>query len=128
MTSADQPRGKLALLTTGMPADTNVNGDIFGGWLVSHMDIAGGMESRRRAKSRTVTVAINEMTFIKPVNVGDAVSCYIDLIKVGRTSMTFHIEVWTTSPIKDSSLQKVAQGQFTFVAIDDAGNPRLVDR
>lgn len=132
MNEQEKPRGVLALQTVAMPADTNANGDIFGGWLVSHMDMATGIEARRRAKSRAVTVAIDKLIFLKPVNVGDTISCYAELIKVGRTSMVFHIEVWTISlqTEKTGKIEpvKAAQGEFTFVAIDDSGNPRPVDR
>jgi acyl-CoA thioesterase YciA len=122
-----EPQGDLALRTTAMPADTNANGDIFGGWLVSHMDMAAGIEARHYAKSRVVTVAIDSLVFIKPVNIGDTVSCYADLIKVGRTSMQFKIEVWTI-PIQTETFSKVAEGLFTFVAIDDKRIPQAVVR
>jgi acyl-CoA thioesterase YciA len=122
-----QLTGKLALQTVAMPADTNANGDIFGGWLVSLMDKAAGIEGRRRAKSRVVTVAIDRLVFIKPVNVGDTVTCYADLLKVGRTSMEFKMTVWTTG-YQEENAKKVAEGYFTFVAIDDNGKPHLVDR
>lgn len=127
MENIDKPRGKLAIQTVAMPGDTNANGDIFGGWLVSHMDMAAGVEARLRAKSRAVTVAIDSLRFIKPVNVGDTVCCYADLIQVGRTSMKFHIEVWTISLYRDNPL-KVAEGVFSFVAIDDQAKPHPVDR
>lgn len=122
-----EPRGQLAIRVVAMPANTNSNGDIFGGWLVSHMDLAGGCESRRRARCRTVTVAIDSLSFIKPVNVGDIVCCYIDLIKVGRTSMQFRIESWAISLLHDR-LTKVGEGVFTYVAIDDDRKPQPVDR
>lgn len=122
-----KPRGILAIQTVAMPGDTNANGDIFGGWLVSHMDMAAGIEARLRAKSRAVTVAIDSLRFIKPVNVGDTVCCYVDLLQVGRTSMKFHIEVWTISLDREKPL-KVSEGVFSFVAIDDKGKPHPVDR
>ena len=122
-----QPSGKLALQTVAMPTDTNANGDIFGGWLVSLMDKAAGIEGRRRAKSRVVTVAIDRLVFIKPVNVGDTITCYAELLKVGRTSMEFKMTVWTTG-YEEEITKKVAEGYFTFVAIDDNGKPHLVDR
>lgn len=121
------PQGKLALQTVAMPADTNANGDIFGGWLVSLMDMAAGMEGRRRARSRVVTVAIQSLTFIKPVRVGDTVSCYTDIVKVGNTSIQFKMEVWTLSYLTEAPM-KVAEGMFTFVAIDEQGKPHPVDR
>jgi len=132
MTDQTKPHGVLALQTVAMPADTNANGDIFGGWVVSHMDMACGIEARRRAHSRAVTVAIDQLVFIKPVRVGDTLSCYVDSTHVGRTSMKFSIEVWTVSlecEMQDNIIPvKAAQGVFTFVAIDENGKPRPVDR
>lgn len=110
-----------------MPANTNANGDIFGGWLVSHMDMGGAIEAQRRAHSRVVTVAIESMNFIHPVYVGDVVYCYADLIKVGNTSMQFKLECWTRSG-SDETQKKVADGIYVYVAIDDEGKPRPVDR
>lgn len=127
MTEELKPRGKLALQTVAMPADTNANGDIFGGWLVSRMDLGAGIEARHRAHCRVVTAAIHELTFIKPVYVGDTVCCYADIIKVGKTSMQIHIEVWTSS-LMEENYKKVAQGLFTFVAIDHEGKKQAVDR
>jgi acyl-CoA thioesterase YciA len=121
------PQGTLVIQIVAMPADTNANGDIFGGWLVSHMDMGAALAARYRALSRVVTVAIDGLVFHKPVYVGDTVSCYANLNKVGHTSMQFGVEVWTLS-LPDASPKKVATGIFTFVAIDDAGKPRLVDR
>lgn len=128
MSELSKPRGKLALQTVAMPADTNMNGDIFGGWVVSHMDMACGIAARRRAKSRAVTRAIDKLEFIRPVYVGETVCCYADLIKTGRTSMQFRIEVWTIALDNDETPQKAAEGLFTFVAIDSNGQPCPVDR
>ncbi len=129
MTEQTNPRGKLTLQTVAMPADTNMNGDIFGGWVVSHMDMACGIAARRHAKSRAVTRAIDKLEFIRPVYVGDTVCCYAELMKTGRTSMQFHIEVWTIGLDNNSEDQrmKVAEGLFTFVAIDATGKPRQLD-
>ena len=127
MPNTAEPCGKLAIRIIAMPADTNASGDIFGGWLVSNMDLAGMCESTRRSCCRTVTVAINSMTFIKPVSVGDIVCCYAELIKVGRTSMQFKIECWTSSLVSEERL-KVAEGEFVYVAIDEDGKPQPVDR
>lgn len=127
MEAQSKPRGKLALQTVAMPADTNANGDIFGGWLVSRMDMGAAIEARFRARSRVVTVAIDTLTFLKPVYVGDTVCCYADLISVGHTSMQFNVEVWTAS-IASDDLKKVAQGIFKFVAIDENRKPHPVDR
>jgi acyl-CoA thioesterase YciA len=121
------PRGTLALQTVAMPADTNANGDIFGGWVVSHMDMAAGIAGRNYARSRCVTVAIDQLVFHTPVYVGDTVCCYAELLKVGRTSMRFHIEVWTESLQKDG-LTKAAEGIFTFVAINEDRKPQPVVR
>lgn len=123
----DKAKGTLVSRIVAMPADTNANGDIFGGWLVSNMDMGSAIEARRRAQSRVVTVAIDSLVFIKPVAVGDTVSCYADIIKVGRTSIKLKVEV-LTQKISEEDSQKVAEGVFTFVAIDDHGKPQPVDR
>ena len=127
MTRHKEPRGQLVTRVVAMPADTNANGDIFGGWLVSNMDLAGGIEGRRRAKCRVVTVAIDSMRFLKPMRVGDTVGCYVELLKVGRTSMQFKIEAWALSFYAENH-EQVAEGLFTFVAIDENGKPQSVDR
>lgn len=119
------PRGELTIQTLAMPADTNANGDIFGGWLVSQMDLAAGVMAKKIAFGRAVTVAINSMTFLKPVHVGDVVSCHVDLVKTGKTSMTFAVEVWV---MHSGTLKKykVTEGVFVFVAVDEEGKPRPV--
>jgi len=122
-----QPKGILTTQILAMPADTNSNGDIFGGWLVSHMDMGGGIEASRLAQCRIVTVAIDQMVFIKPVKIGDVVSCYANLLSVGTTSMRFKLEVWTLS-MRDKKLKHVATGIFTYVAIDEKGKPQPVYR
>lgn len=122
----NKPKGTLALQTVAMPKDTNANGDIFGGWLVSLMDMAAAIEGRHRARSRVVTAAIHSLKFIKPVYVGDTVSCYAELLKVGRTSMQYKVTVWTISFLMEKA--EVAEGLFTFVAIDEARMPHPVDR
>lgn len=127
MTEHNKPAGQLVIQLVAMPADTNANGDIFGGWLVSHMDMGAGIAGRRRSLSRVVTVAIDSLVFIKPVSVGDTVCCYADLLKVGRTSMQFKMQAWTISLSVGDPI-KVAEGIFTFVAIDDNGRPQPVDR
>ncbi len=119
--------GELVIQVVAMPADTNANGDIFGGWLVSHMDMGAGVASRRRANCRVVTIAIESLNFIKPVSVGDTVCFYANLLKVGRTSMRFKMEAWTLS-LQDTLPKKVAEGIFIFVAIDEEGRPCPVDR
>lgn len=127
MTDQFEPNGQLVIQIVAMPADTNAHGDIFGGWLVSHMDMGAGIAARHRAKSRCVTVAIDTLVFIKRVNVGDMVSCYANILSVGRTSMKIKIEVWTT-PMLEDKYKKVAEGIFTFVAIDHNNKPQPVDR
>lgn len=119
------PRGQLSLCTLAMPADTNANGDIFGGWLLSQMDIAGGIHASKAAKSRSVTVAIDAMTFRKPVYVGDVVSVYTDTIRTGRTSITVSVEAWVQRRQESASVL-VTDGRFTYVAIDDQGQPHLI--
>lgn len=127
MDTKQLPSGELTVQILAMPKDTNANGDIFGGWLVSNMDMGGGIEARRHSGSRVVTVAIDAMRFIKPVNIGDLVSCYAELLKVGRTSMHYKMEVWTLS-INQDEQKKVAEGTFVYVAIDDLGNKQAVYR
>ncbi len=127
MAESTEPRGVLAVRTIAMPADTNSYGDIFGGWLVCLMDMGAQIEGQRRANSRVVTAAINELVFLQRVYVGDTICCYADLVKVGRTSMQFHMEVWTLR-LKHEGRTKVAEGSFVFVAIDDEGKPQAVDR
>ncbi len=127
MSDEKTPKGQLVIQILAMPADTNANGDIFGGWLVSHMDMGAAIAARRRAKSRVVTVAIDEMAFLKPVYVGDTVCCYADIVKVGHTSLKIKIEVWSMG-LQTTDQKQVAQGYFTFVAIDEERKPHLVDR
>ena len=128
MTEPDQkrePRGELQIRTLAMPADANPNGDIFGGWLLSQMDVAGGIHASRRAGGRVATVAIDAMTFHLPVFIGDVVCCYADTEKVGRTSMAIHIEAWV---IRRGAAERVlvTQGRFTYVAIGEDRRPRIV--
>ncbi len=118
-----QPRGEITIQTLAMPADTNANGDIFGGWIVSQMDLAAGVLAKRLAAGRVVTVAIHSMSFLKPVQVGDLVSCYVALAKRGSTSMTIAVEVWAQRA-SGNDIYRVTEGVFVFVAIDEAGHPR----
>jgi acyl-CoA thioesterase YciA len=120
-----EPCGDLCTRTVAMPADTNQNGDIFGGWLLSQMDIGGGVFASKTAKLRTVTVAIDAMNFRKPVFVGDLVSVHASLVKVGKTSITVHIEAWVMRRKEMHSIL-VTDGNFTYVAIDDAGHPQVI--
>jgi len=120
-----EPRGELAIRTLAMPADTNANGDIFGGWLLSQMDIAGGITAFQRAKGRVVTVAIEAMTFHTPVFVGDVVCCYAEVTRIGRTSLTIRIEAWAITGA-EGNRRLVTEGTFTYVAIDAEKRPRPV--
>jgi acyl-CoA thioesterase YciA len=122
-----EPRGDLCTRTIAMPADTNANGDIFGGWLLSQMDIAGGVAASKMAKSRTVTVSIEAMNFRKPVYVGDLVSVHANLVRVGRTSMTIHLEAWVVRR-RETKPILVTDGNFTYVAIDEQGHPQPIQR
>jgi acyl-CoA thioesterase YciA len=119
------PLGELCIRTLAMPADTNQNGDIFGGWLLSQMDLAGGVFASKIAKSRTVTVAIEAMNFRKPVFVGDLVSVHGNLVRVGKTSITIHLEAWVLRRKEMQSIL-VTDGNFTYVSIDDQGHPQIV--
>ena len=121
------PCGDLCTRTLAMPADTNANGDIVGGWLLSQMDIAGGVAASKVAKSRTVTVSIDAMNFRKPVYVGDLVSVHANLVRVGRTSMTIHLEAWVVRR-KETKPILVTDGNFTYVAIDEEGRPQAIQR
>jgi acyl-CoA thioesterase YciA len=123
--ATSEPSGDLCIRTLAMPADTNANGDIFGGWLLSQMDVGGGVFASKVAQSRTVTVAIEAMNFRKAVYVGDLVSVYANLVRVGRTSMTVHLEAWA---LRRRELQPilVTDGNFTYVSIDDDGRPREI--
>jgi len=115
-----------AIRVVAMPADANAYGDIFGGWLLSLMDNGAGLTAARRSKGRAVTVAIDAMVFHAPVKVGDEVSVYAEVEKVGRTSITIAVEAWRRQRSEDTAT-KVTEAKFTFVAIDDDGNPRAVD-
>jgi acyl-CoA thioesterase YciA len=123
--SQDQPHGELTVRLIAMPADTNANGDIFGGWVLSQMDQAGGIAGVERAQGRVVTIAIDAMTFLRPVKVGDVLSVYTSVDHVGRTSMKIHIEAWARR-FRTHIREKVTDAYFTFVAIDEAGRPRPV--
>jgi acyl-CoA thioesterase YciA len=120
-----EPCGDLCIRTLAMPADTNANGDIFGGWLLSQMDIGGGVFASKIAKSRTVTVAIEAMNFRKPVYVGDLVSVHANLVRIGRTSVTVHLEAWVLRRKEMRSIL-VTDGNLTYVAIDEQGHPQAV--
>ncbi|MGU9957000.1 MAG: acyl-CoA thioesterase [Arenicellales bacterium WSBS_2016_MAG_OTU3] len=115
-----------SLRTLAMPANANANGDIFGGWLMSQMDIAGGTYAYYIARGRVATVAVDAMTFHKPVCIGDEVSCYCDTVKIGNTSITVHVDTWVRRRENDERV-RVTEGNFTFVAIDKTGKPRPIN-
>lgn len=121
-----EPCGDLSIRTLAMPADTNQNGDIFGGWLLSQMDIGGGIFASKVAKSRTVTVAIEAMNFRKPVFVGDVVSVHVNLVRIGKTSVTVRVEAWVMRRREMHSIL-VTDGNFTYVSIDDNGRPQAIE-
>src|ERR1700692_5069346 len=123
----NEPRGDPTIPTLAMPADTNANGDSFGGGLLSQMDIGGGIFASKIAKSRTVTVAIDAMNFRKPVFVGDVVSVHANLVRIGKTSITVHLEAWVIRRKETRSIL-VTDGNFTYVSIDDQGHPQEIKR
>ncbi|MGB9366644.1 MAG: acyl-CoA thioesterase [Xanthobacteraceae bacterium] len=122
-----EPRGVLTVRVSAMPADTNANGDIFGGWVLSRMDQAGGIAAVERAQGRVVTIALDAMTFIRPVRVGDVLEVYTEVESIGRTSMKVHVEAWARR-FRVSVHEKVTDATFTFVAIGDDGRPRPIPR
>jgi acyl-CoA thioesterase YciA len=116
---------EITIQTLAMPADTNANGDIFGGWLLSQMDLASGILAKKISCGRIVPVAINSMCFMRPVQVGDVVSCYTKLLKKGRSSLDIQVDVWVTNQHENAPHQ-VTTGTFVCVAIDDSGKPRKI--
>ncbi len=125
MSDVVAPEGNLTLRTIAMPSDVNVNGDIFGGWVLSQMDIAAGILSRERSRGRSATIAVDAMKFIRPVSVGDVLCVYTQLKRVGRTSMAIDVEAWVNRGVIGAR-EKVTEAIFTFVAIDENGRPRPV--
>ena len=121
--AARPPEAEPALRTLAMPADANANGDIFGGWVLAQMDLAGGVPALTRAEGRIVTVAVEAMRFHEPINVGDLVTCYARVAKTGRTSITVAIETWARRRLTGQEI-KVTEGTFVYVAIDENGRPR----
>lgn len=124
--SSESPQGELALRTLAMPKDTNPAGDIFGGWVLAQMDIAGGIVAKKIAKGRTVTIGINAMTFLKPLQVGDVLCCYVDLVKTGRSSITLNIQAWANRQYQDFR-EKITEGEYTFVAVTSERKTRAID-
>ncbi len=126
----NSPKGQLLLRTLAMPADTNANGDIFGGWIMSQLDLAGGILAKEISSGRIVTVSVSSITFKKPVKVGDVVCCYGECTKIGRTSMSIDLEVWI-KPIKEQGIGDrfmVCDATFNYVAIDSEGKPRPISK
>jgi acyl-CoA thioesterase YciA len=122
-----EPCGELSIRTLAMPADTNQNGDIFGGWVLGQMDIAGGIFASKIARGRCVTIAVDAMTFRKPVFVGDVVCVYASSIRIGTTSITVRVEAWV---IRRNETRRilVTEGNFTYVAVDANGRARPVEQ
>lgn len=125
MNDTTAPQGTISLQTIAMPADTNWNGDIFGGWLMAQMDLAGAVAARKRAHGRITTVAVESMVFHHAVKIGDVISCYTTIERIGTTSMRIHIAVWETSDPCQQPV-RLTEGVYTYVAIDEEGRPRPV--
>lgn len=125
---SEHEHGEIVVRTIAMPADTNANGDIFGGWLMSQMDIGGAVLARNIAGTRVVTVTVDKMTFVAPVYVGDLVTCYARLQRMGRTSVSIDVEAWVQRFRDGNQFTRVTEGVFTYVAIDDHGKPTPVQR
>lgn len=123
--SSTEPRGELQIRTLAMPADTNPSGDIFGGWVLSQMDVAGGILAQAHTKGRVATVAVDGMTFYLPVFVGDIICCYAEVVRVGRTSIAVHIQAWA---LRQNSRERVlvTEGVYTYVAIGPDRKPRPI--
>ena len=122
-----EPKGESAIRVVAMPKDTNPAGDVFGGWLISQMDLAGGVFCRRYAKGRVVTVTIDSTTFNAPVFIGDTLCCYVSLVKIGRTSITTHIEAYVNRDFEDTRI-KVTEGEFKYVKMDENRKPAPIDK
>ncbi|PCH88893.1 MAG: acyl-CoA thioesterase [Flavobacteriales bacterium] len=120
---SEKPKGELTIRVVAMPKDTNPSGDVFGGWLLSQMDLAGGVFCKQIAKGRVVTVAIDSTQFKLPVFVGDTLCCYVDYVKQGRTSVTVHIEAWVNREYDKDKRILVTRGDFTYVKVDDDRGP-----
>jgi acyl-CoA thioesterase YciA len=123
--SSPTPRGELSLRTVAMPADTNPNGDIFGGWIMSLMDLAAGVSAGTRAKGRVATAAVSNLSFLQPVKVGDVVCVYTEITKTGRTSMTIAVEAHVLRRNQGERV-RVTAAEFVLVAVDDHGVPRVL--
>lgn len=122
------PGGMMVLRTVAMPADTNPNGDIFGGWIMSQMDLGGGVLAKEVAQGRVVTVTADKLTFVRPVKVGDTVCVYGEVTRVGRTSVDIRLETWARALVSsfDRPRHLVTTGTFRYVAVDDDNRPRVI--
>jgi len=131
---SENPEGELLLRTSPMPSDTNSNGDIFGGWIMSQMDIAGGMMAIEITGGRAVTIAVDAMKFIKPVKVGDVVCCYGKVTRIGNTSITIRLEVWVKQGLREMKINTentffmVTEASYTYVAVDHEGLKRIYQK
>ena len=125
MSDREAPKGDVTLRTLAMPADANPSGDIFGGWVLSQMDMASSMTAIHQARGRIATVAVDSMQFISPVRVGDVLEIYTSPPKVGRTSMQIFVEAWAIRQLTNEQ-EKVTEAMFTFVALNESGRPREV--
>ncbi len=123
-----QPDGVLVLRTLAMPHDSNPNGDIFGGWILSQMDIGGGLIAKEVSRGRVVTVTVDKMTFMRPVLVGDTICVYANVVRIGNSSMDVKLEVWAKDLIEEFEEQRhiVTEGVFRYVAVDETGRPRPI--
>lgn len=134
MNQPARPDGELLLRTSPMPSEANANGDIFGGWIMSQMDIAGAMMAIEIAGGRSVTIAVEAMRFIKPVTVGDIVCCYGKIVSIGTTSVAIRVEVWVKPGFQETMLEKdrefslVTEACFTYVAVDQDGKKRQIPK
>ncbi|MGZ4967392.1 MAG: acyl-CoA thioesterase [Chthoniobacterales bacterium] len=127
MNSSEQPKGELVIQTVAMPRDTNPSGDIFGGWIMAQMDLGSGILAAKTAKSRVVTVAMEGMSFLQPVRVGDTVACYATVEKIGRTSMHIPVEAWVRRRM-GGHIERVTRAVFIYVAVDEKGKAIPVKR
>ncbi|MCY1668935.1 acyl-CoA thioesterase [Rhizobium sp. SL86] len=123
--TSDVPEGELTLRTLAMPGDANPAGDIFGGWVMAQMDLAAGIRAGERARCRVVTAAVKEMAFQRPVKIGDTLSIYTELTRIGRTSLTLQVEAWVNRS-RIGNKEKVTEGTFIMVALDAEGKPAQV--
>ena len=120
-----QPTGELTLRTLAMPADANAAGDIFGGWVMAQMDLACGIRAAERAQGRVVTAAVKEMSFAKPMKIGDTLCIYTHVTRVGRTSMVLKVEAWAQRYLTNL-MERVTDADFVMVALDQEGKPKPV--